>query len=379
MTTDSRTFGPKGLSDLLFGTDPRLRTRVRLCLLASTIYAFWLVINIGALRTGSDMIISEPGGWLLVAMELIAATTFYPLVRSGLTARLSDPGLVLPQMIMAFMVCCLGYVIVPDARGALMQVICVVQVFGLLSLSPRQVLQGGGAAVIAVFMAWLGGSLWAPIWAFDATGEALQLGMAAFILTLLTLMSHRYSQMRSRVRAQKKDLSEAVAQVEHIVTHDTLTGLYNRRHMVDVINRELARTERSGIGLALVVIDLDHFKRINDTHGHQVGDAVLKAFAEIAQSVLRETDVIGRWGGEEFVVLMPDTEPAARATTGLQRLRNTLAGAIVCDDLPDLRVQFSAGVAIPVPNETMDGVVERADHALYSAKQQGRNITIVAE
>ncbi|HET6789154.1 MAG TPA: GGDEF domain-containing protein, partial [Aquabacterium sp.] len=339
MNTDSRTFGHQGLSDLLFGTDPRLRTRVRLCLLASTIDAFWLVINIGALRTGSDMIISETGGWLLVAMELIAATAFYPLVRSGLTARLSDPGLVLPQMIMAFMVCSLGYVIVPDARGALMQVVCVVQVFGLLSLSPRQVLQGGGAAVFSVVMAWLGGSLWAPIWAFDATGEALQLGMAAFILTLLTLMSHRYSQMRSRVRTQKKDLSEAVAQVEHIVTHDTLTGLFNRRHMVDVINRELARSERSGIGLALVVIDLDHFKRINDTHGHQVGDAVLKAFAEIAQSVLRETDVIGRWGGEEFVVLMPDTEPAARATTGLQRLRNTLADAIVCEDLPELRVQ----------------------------------------
>jgi diguanylate cyclase (GGDEF)-like protein len=254
-----------------------------------------------------------------------------------------------------------------------------VQVFGLLSLSPQQVLRGGAAAVTAIVLSWIGGSLWAPIWAFDVSGQALQLGMAAFILILLTLMSHRYSRLRSKVRTQKHDLRETMTQVEHIVTHDTLTGLFNRRYMVDVIQRELSRTERSGVGLGLVLIDLDHFKRINDTYGHQVGDEVLQAFAEIAQSALRETDVIGRWGGEEFIILMPDTEPAERAIIGLKRLRDTLADAIVSESRPDLRVDFSAGIAVPMTDETLDGVVERADRALYSAKQQGRARAIVAE
>jgi diguanylate cyclase (GGDEF)-like protein len=136
--------------------------------------------------------------------------------------------------------------------------------------------------------------------------------------------------------------------------------------------------ERSGMSMALVLIDLDHFKRVNDTYGHQVGDQVLQAFAQAAQSALRETDIIGRWGGEEFVVLLPDTFPADRAMIAVERIQAILADAQLCPGVPSLRVSFSAGVAVPRTGESLDAMLERADRALYAAKEQGRRRAIVA-
>ena len=364
-------------ADILFGHDPRLRIRVRLCFIAGFIYVGWVAIIALAMR--HHLLISREAGYPLIVMMALVALVFYPLVRSGRTAHLPDPALVLPQMIIAYVVCGSGYVIAPDSRGSLLQVMCLIQVFGLLSLTPNEVRIVGMAALASVVMAWIGGALWAPARAFDASREALHLSMAAFILVLLNMVSHNYSLMRAKVRTQKKDLSEAVQQVEHIVSHDPLTGLFNRRHMVEVIEREVARVERSGVGMALVLIDLDHFKKINDTHGHQAGDEVLQAFADIAHAALRETDIVGRWGGEEFILLLPDTHPANRAMIAVGRMQQTLLDAIVCVGAPTLRLAFSAGIAVPRNGESLDAMLERADRALYAAKHQGRRQAVIAD
>ena len=364
------------MADLLFGTDPRLRVRVRLCFLAAIMYACWIAVLMTGLRSGLDV---PPWALhIMLGLHVFAMAAFYPLVRSGRTAHLADPALVLPQIITAYVISAFNYVFLPDSRGALLQVMCLIQVFGLLSLTPREVVVGGLAGAASLAAAWMGGSLFMPAAVFHPSREAMLLSTSGFILILLTLMSHGYSQIRKEVREQKRALGEAVAQVEHIVAHDPLTGLYNRHHMVATLERELARADRSGQPFAVVIIDLDHFKQINDTHGHPAGDEVLESFAGIAQEVLRDTDILGRWGGEEFLILMPDAHPADRARVGLRRLRSVLTSAVMSPAIPALRLGFSAGVAIPCPGETVDGVLERADSALYQAMRQGRGCDVVA-
>jgi diguanylate cyclase (GGDEF)-like protein len=123
----------------------------------------------------------------------------------------------------------------------------------------------------------------------------------------------------------------------------------------------------------VALLDLDHFKQVNDQHGHRVGDEVLVRFAMVAREVLRQTDLIGRWGGEEFMVLLPDTDPAQLGLIGLDRLRERLARTQVSGAAADLRVRFSAGIACAVTGETTEQLMARADQALYQAKAAGRD------
>ena len=158
---------------------------------------------------------------------------------------------------------------------------------------------------------------------------------------------------------------------------DELTGLVNRRHMNQVLVEHAARSKRGVVQFWVVLIDLDHFKRVNDTWGHAVGDEVLRGFSVMAKEVLRETDVIGRWGGEEFLVVMP-TVPPNDPVAGLQRLRARLADTQISVSVPDLRISFSAGLAAFDPGDSIEQAVERADKALYEAKAQGRNRTVTS-
>ncbi len=363
-------------ANLLFGQDARLRIRVKLSLLATLIYVSWAALFTVGMQQG--VVIFEHLGQAVVAVALLAGAAFYSAVRSGLTARLQDPALVLPQIVVAYCLCACAYICAPDMRGSLLQAMCVIQVFGLISLTPREVALAGAASVASVTAAWVGCLLWAPPGTFAPGEDGLSLLTSAFILALLALLSYNYSGMRAKVREQKQVLGRAMQQVEHTISHDALTGLFNRRHMVQLITREASRAERSGMGMALVLIDLDHFKRINDAHGHLVGDEALQAFADVAQAAIRETDTIGRWGGEEFILLLPDTHPADRATLVTERIQKILQHTIVSQVRPELRLSFSGGVAVPRVAETLDAMLDRADQALYAAKAQGRKKTIIA-
>lgn len=171
-------------------------------------------------------------------------------------------------------------------------------------------------------------------------------------------------------------LSNAL-QFEHTVRlsqTDDLTGLWSRRYFEPALRRELARSKRLGSPLTVMMLDLDHFKRINDTHGHGVGDEVLKEVARRAQEVVRQVDVVGRFGGEEFLVILPDTaaEPAALAG---ERLRAAVAAEAIATSAGDIPVTVSLGVASTPPLEVAfpDDLVALADKALYRAKEAGRN------
>ena len=173
----------------------------------------------------------------------------------------------------------------------------------------------------------------------------------------------------------RDELSGALERIQELATRDELTKLYNRRHMHEIINQHQKRLERSGHHrFCLGIIDLDYFKRVNDTHGHSGGDEVLCRFSQVALEVLRQTDVLARWGGEEFLVLLIDATPE-QALRGMERLRERLAGTEVLTAHPGWRVTFSAGVASFHAGETLEACLERADQALYRAKQAGRDRT----
>ncbi len=362
-------------SDLLLGTEPRMRSRLLMCLLANSLYLGWILfIPLYIMPRG---LVSPSAAHFFIAHQFIALITFYPLVRSGLTARWSDPGLVVPQIVWACVVLVVGYAISPVGRAVSLQTLSLILVFGFLSLRPRAALWTG-VGMIAMLLAML---LWCLLTAhpdFEPRLQSLLILTTCAILGLLTWQSHGFALRRQRLSADRKALAAALQEVEVLMQHDPLTGLYNRQHLQGRLEAERERARAGGHRFCVALIDLDHFKHINDRHGHAMGDHVLITFARQAQAVLRETDTIGRWGGEEFLIMLPDTEPVDKAGIALRRLREGLRRTPVSEEAPQMRVTFSAGVAEWAQGESIDQLLDRADKALYEAKRQGRDRAVQA-
>jgi diguanylate cyclase (GGDEF)-like protein len=166
--------------------------------------------------------------------------------------------------------------------------------------------------------------------------------------------------------------AELIARAQHAADHDHLTGARSRRAFFELAAREQARAQRRGIPLSLLLFDVDHFKRINDTHGHATGDRVLVDIVQRTGAVVRGIDVVARLGGEEFAVLLPDT-PADTALLVAGRLRHGLDRA-----LDGVGYTVSIGAATLHAGESIDAMLSRADAALYAAKTAGRNAVVDA-
>lgn len=175
----------------------------------------------------------------------------------------------------------------------------------------------------------------------------------------------------SRLKARNELLDLALTH-EHAAKTDELTGLSNRRDILSRLSEEFSRYQRSGHHFAIVLIDLDLFKNINDEYGHSAGDAALKQFAKTVQSVIRQTDVAARWGGEEFLLLLPDTS-LIPALTLAERLRSEVAQETFSFHGQDLPITMSAGVCSISQADSIDNMLRQADLHLYSAKEAGRN------
>jgi diguanylate cyclase (GGDEF)-like protein len=174
-----------------------------------------------------------------------------------------------------------------------------------------------------------------------------------------------------------EELEHACRQVETLaeqVHTDALTGLYNYRHFLHMMEQEWERTRRSGQPAALVMLDLDHFKRVNDQWGHETGNRVLRHCARLIAGMLRKIDVPCRYGGEEFALILPAT-PLPRAVGAANRLRTAIAGTPLKLDGTTLTVTASMGVNLYRKGDTleMDAFIEQTDSFLYQAKKEGRN------
>ncbi len=175
------------------------------------------------------------------------------------------------------------------------------------------------------------------------------------------------------------DLETNEAQLIELATTDFLTGLSNRRHFIDRMEDQLARAQRSlDLPITVLMLDLDHFKSVNDTHGHATGDAVLRHFARLMQESLRKIDTAGRVGGEEFAILLPAADAEA-ALSFAERLRHTVATTPLIQDGQPVPVTVSIGITTMLPSDaSADMTLGRADEALYRAKAGGRNRVEVA-
>lgn len=178
--------------------------------------------------------------------------------------------------------------------------------------------------------------------------------------------------------ARIQTLESQLAQMSELAREDQLTGSLNRRGLDDVLARELARADRRDTPLSIALLDMDDFKQLNDSHGHGAGDEALIHVVKIIKETLRSMDVIGRFGGEEFLAVLPDT-PLAEATGVVARLQKELTKRIFVYNSQRLFITFSAGIAQCAPNEIPEAVLKRADSALYQAKKMGKNRTFAAD
>jgi diguanylate cyclase len=191
----------------------------------------------------------------------------------------------------------------------------------------------------------------------------------------------RMIEARQEVQDAEQRIHSLEAKLQHmseLVREDQLTGSLNRRGLDDVFERETARSDRRGTPLCIALLDLDDFKRLNDTLGHQAGDSALKHLVKIVKDTLRSMDVIARFGGEEFLILLPETTVEAASQT-MTRLQRELTKQFFLHDNEKVLITFSAGVALRQPNEDQATLVKRADKAMYEAKKTGKNRVVVAD
>ena len=185
------------------------------------------------------------------------------------------------------------------------------------------------------------------------------------------------AEMRKALSASNERLATALTQVRELSERDELTGLQNRRSILVQLAEERARFARGGQAFGVAILDIDHFKQVNDRFGHSTGDQVLRAFARLVTCKLRGTDRIARYGGEEFLLLLPINPEASSAALAAERLRQAVEGYPWSELAADLRLTCSIGVTMSQVGEGVAEMLERADAALYRAKSNGRNAVCV--
>jgi len=184
----------------------------------------------------------------------------------------------------------------------------------------------------------------------------------------------KVARISDRYQKMMRDLNIALHEAS---THDPLTGLGNRRLLIERLKEESERARRNGHSFSVAMLDIDHFKRINDQYGHEVGDKVLTEVARVLDAEIREADLCGRWGGEEFIILLPETT-AFDAQQVIERVREAVLHLHLHVNAENFSLSISAGIAAHHIGNSYSETVNRADGALLQAKQQGRNLCRVA-
>jgi diguanylate cyclase (GGDEF)-like protein len=260
----------------------------------------------------------------------------------------------------------------PQIGFAFLSVVFLIFGFGALRMTSRQAIITWTLTIVGL----------APIFLFASTPIGLPIttqtervaAMLSFVLTIgqCAFVGLYGSTMRKMLYDRSSELKAAYKRIEELAELDELTGSSNRRSIMRMLEEEIARASRSGSPCSIALIDLDWFKRINDAYGHPTGDEVLRTFSITMFANIRSIDRFGRYGGEEFLLVLPDMD-VDQAMQALDRLRAIIADLDWSAFSPGMKVTMSAGVATLNPNETSDTFLARADSALYAAKAQGRN------
>ena len=190
-----------------------------------------------------------------------------------------------------------------------------------------------------------------------------------FILLVFSLVIVINSRLLQDISEYLSERERLVQEFKRMASTDSLTGIYNRMKLEPIMTAEVLRSRRYGRMLSVLLIDIDHFKLVNDNYGHNIGDSVLRDVAAVLKENLREADSLGRWGGEEFLVVAPET-----STEGARKIAEKLREAVAAHRfIRDIKVTISVGVASLMADEWEEDMVRRADEAMYMAKNAGRN------
>lgn len=363
-------------ADWMLTTDKRQRIRLAMSGLAALLMVCCLVVMNSVAAAGLASNAVHVRVWTVCSV--LGLIVVYAAIRSGWSRRFKDPALTLAQILYAITCCAAAFVIAGPARGVTLPILAIILMFGIFGLTTRQML---GVLVYSLVAFGLASGVVAgrdePD--YPPVVAAAYVGMVVVVLLSSTFLTTRVQSTREHLRRQKAELAQALEQIRQLATHDDLTGLLNRRAMLDRMQLEQRRSLRSGSPLLIAQLDIDHFKAVNDTHGHAAGDLVLQSFADTVRRNVRDTDVLARWGGEEFVLLLCDT-PAADAVTLMERLRQAVQAmqVPVSQSGGPITVTVSIGLARHTPADPLAGTLERADRALYAAKAGGRNRVVPA-
>jgi diguanylate cyclase len=303
---------------------------------------------------------------------LISVAGYILLSEIGVTERFRDHYCVTQQAIASMAIMLAFIYIAPEVGVMFLCTLFVVFNFSSLRSTPLQTAVVWTA--MAFGLAWLFLLTDKPIAMPHGTYLERFATMTVFILTIgrCMFLGIFSSTMRQTLYKNGLELKEAYKRIEELAALDELTGSFNRRCIMRMLDDEITRSRRSKAPCSIALIDLDWFKRINDTYGHPTGDEVLRTFAITVFANIRTIDRFGRYGGEEFLLVLPDT-PGDTATRLLDRLRAIIADLDWSAFSPGMKVTFSAGVTTLRPDETADTFLARADGALYTAKARGRN------
>ncbi|WP_426193024.1 diguanylate cyclase [Massilia sp. DWR3-1-1] len=353
---------------VFIGSEPRMQRMLRYWAATWLLYSLAMLLMFGLIDGG---IVDATAGTPLIRFGMTSIFGCYLLIRASDALSLRPAQLAVLQSLLA-LTCNVGaYALLGPVRGASLMVLLVIMVFSTFSLRTRATLTLCLVASVelAVTMLWMAA---AHPDRYPGRIEAVHFGLTVASLLAVSLLTGEMHKLRVRLKRQKEELLVAVATIRTLATIDELTALANRRHMNDVL---AAQEQRKGTPVnrtCIALLDLDFFKNINDRYGHAGGDAVLRAFAAAARAELRADDVLARWGGEEFLLMLPDTELSTAAAV-VGRIADKV-GAMRIDELDRaLTITFSAGVVERCPGEPFTDTISRADRAMYVAKSSGRN------
>jgi diguanylate cyclase (GGDEF)-like protein len=349
--------------------DPRQSVRLRRFLLASAAYA--VCVPLLALAHAFNLVAKGPA--LLIAALMAAINLgLYLVFRTGLNLRFDDPSLTRAQVFLANAVLMFAVYSFDQGRAMVLNLALVILTFGVFRFTTREFVRTA-LLILAGYAVVINALMYFKPETVNVYHEWFQWAGLAGLLPLFAMIGGRISRLRERLRSSNEELRSALGAVRQMATHDHLTGLPNRVLFNEELQRALARAERHTRPVTLFFMDLDRFKNINDTLGHQFGDRVLQEAAKRLAGCVREGDIIARLGGDEFVLLVEELgDPAALSEIARKLL------AAVADmgriDGQELSVSLSIGIcAFPADSRDAKGLLAGADIAMYRAKEQGRS------
>jgi len=354
--------------------DEKQALRLRRFGMALMSYVLWVSLGVAGYLSGT---LTLDRDLLLFLLAGVAASNLliFVVLRSGLNERFSDPSLTLFQCLVAMCWILAFMYLSPLAREIMLMIYVVTMLFGMFQLSRRELL------LLAIFsLAGYGALLF-----FDdvlqasrevLTREALRYSVLTVMILWSAYFANYVGSLKQKLRRQNQSLKRAVETATHQAERDELTRTYNRRFIMGSLDDEKVRADEENRIFSICIFDLDHFKRVNDDHGHQAGDQVLAEFTMRAGGILRSMDQVrrrghpmGRYGGEEFIVLLPGTGLPG-AINCAERIRELTEQRTFVNDI---KVTVSVGVAQYRAGEEIKETIRRADEALYQAKALGRN------